>query len=342
MKITSNIPELSKREHFLKEQYLSFPARHLNLPCEVYEVADILSQAYDNQMTPQEFEKAPENSFIEEDLDCSLVRHMRYTPATWHTHEFFELLYVIHGSCDNYFNDHSISMTEGDICISAPGSSHAVSAFSDGDILLNVLIRKTTFERYFLGLMEEDDILSTFFRRALYEKSNIPYIIFHTKKDAKLKEIIQQASFDFHGNRRFKRQYLNTCLSLFFIELLRNYEHTVETPGMRQTSENIVFILKYIQQHYNSVTLKELSAFFNYSQRQIQRLLVNATGMSFMEIVQSKRMKTAEQLLTTTTLSVEEICEKTGYQSPNNFRRIFAKYHHQTPREYRNAHTPAE
>lgn len=331
------IPELSKRELLLRDIYLHSPHRALDKPCKVEDVDDILSCAYNNSMTAAEFEDAPENSFIEEDLDCSLVRHMRYTPATWHTHEFFELLYVINGSCENTFIGHSISMTSGDICISAPGSKHAVSAFDDNDLLLNILIRRSTFERYFMGLMEEDDILSSFFSRALYQQNNIPYIIFHTGEGIGLKKIIDRAMKDFSGNRRFKRQFLNTCLSEFFIELLRNYEHTVETPDIRQSgsSENIVFILRYIQKNYNHITLKELSSFFNYSERQLQRILYKATGMSFMEIVQKQKMKTAEQLLLTTDKSIEQISEEAGYLSTNNFRRIFEKYHNMNPREYR-------
>ncbi|MCR4744787.1 MAG: AraC family transcriptional regulator [Lachnospiraceae bacterium] len=337
MDIFNEFPELTKRELYLKEVFLSSPKRNLDKPCSVDEVHDILDIAYDNMMTAKEFEDAHEYNFIDKNLDCSLVRHMRYNPATWHKHEFFEILYVIHGSCKNYFSDHPIQMHKGDICISAPGSSHAVSAFNDSDIMLNILIRKTTFERYFMGLMEEDDILSSFFYRALYQKNKIPYILFHSGNDSTLKYIIGRALKDFRGSRRFKRQFLNTCLSEFFIELLRSYEHTVETSDFKRNglSENTVFLLRYIQQHYKDISLKDLSEFFNYSERQLQRILFKATGKNFMEIVQYQKMKSAEKMLTETNLSVEQICEESGYQSPNNFRRIFKNIHGITPHKFR-------
>ncbi|MCR5099719.1 MAG: AraC family transcriptional regulator [Butyrivibrio sp.] len=337
MDIFSEVPKLSKREQYLKEVFLNFHHRNLDKPCSVEGVQDILDIAYDNMMSAKEFEEAHEYNFIDKSLDCSLVRHMRYTPATWHNHEFFEILYVLHGSCENYFSEHAIHMQKGDICISAPGSTHAVSAFNDEDIMLNILIRRTTFERYFMGLMEEDDILSSFFHKALYQRDKIPYIIFHTENDSALKAIIKKASKDFHGNKRFKRQFLNNCLSEFFIELLRSYEHTVETPDIKRNSlsENTVFLLKYIQQHYKDISLKELSAFFNYSERQLQRILLNATGKNFMEIVQLQKMKAAEKMLIETDFSIEKICEESGYQSPNNFRRIFKNKHGITPHKFR-------
>jgi transcriptional regulator GlxA family with amidase domain len=95
-------------------------------------------------------------------------------------------------------------------------------------------------------------------------------------------------------------------------------------------------ILNYISANYASVNLKQLSARFNYSERQLQRIIMDATGISFRENIQNQKMQRAAVLLSGSDLSVASICEQTGYPSQNNFRKIFQRHYGMTPSEYRN------
>ena len=152
---------------------------------------------------------------------------------------------------------------------------------------------------------------------------------------------MQRAYDDYNKNRRFRRQFINTCLSEFFITLFRIHEHDIEIPLLyNAASSDLIYILQYIQEHYNTVTLNDLAKFFNFSKRHIQRMLENATDMSFKDLVQSLRMKEAARLLTNTTLSVEQISEKVGYSSGNNFRRIFSHHYGCSPRQFRKSIEP--
>lgn len=323
---------LNETEQKLKQLYTEFPNRYFQQPHTPDSVKDVFSLLNDH--TPSD--AIEEGLFISEGMDTAYVRHLRYLPAAWHRHEFFEVLYVINGSCLNSFANRTIEMCRGDICISAPGSEHAISAFSDDDMLLNILIRRSTFERSFLGLMDDDDILGEFFRRVLYSTEQIPFLLFHTARDEALLDIISKAYSDYMENQRFRRPMQNSLLTAFFVTLLRNHEDHVEVPQFSlRSSDKLVTLLRYIQSNYDSVTLKELSAVFSYSERQIQRMIETSTGLSFSEIVQRGRMKKAVSLLRETDLSIEEICGRAGYQSANNFRRIFYNHFGCTPREYR-------
>ena len=174
---------------------------------------------------------------------------------------------------------------------------------------MNVLIRKSTFEQSFFGLLEGDTILSDFFKRPFYQTSEIPYLLFHTGQDSVLSELIDRAYTECEQQKRYKKQMVNTLLSLFFINLFRRHEqHT------------------------------ELSSIFNYSERQLQRIIQNATGHTFIENIQNQKMKQASELLCNSTLPVSEISERSGFQSLNNFRKTFFRYFHMTPSEYRKSH----
>lgn len=277
-----------------------------------------------------------EANFIPTDLDCSFLRHLRYLPAFLHNHEFFEIVYVKQGSCFNYINGETVSLKAGDFCFHAPGTIHAIWAFSDEDIIYNIVIRQSTFAQYFLGLFSEADILSQFFAHVIYHSDEFPYLIFHTGNDKELVSIIEKAEMVYSNDERFKKQLLNALLAEFFAMLLRDHEKDVYVPtASKQTDDNLVFILHYMEEHFATVSLKELSNFFGYSERQLQRIIKKATGKTFMENIQLHRIKRAENLLQKSDLPVEQIALEVGYSSTNNFRKIFYKITGHMPNEYR-------
>lgn len=338
---------LNEIEQRLKNSYQKYPERHLDQPCNREDIDDIIAHAFSvNSIYPKQlmidshkkFEtNIQETTFIPKDMDIAFVRHMRYTPAFWHQHEFFELLFVLEGTCQNIFSDRSFELKKGDICIHAPGTIHTISAFQDNAILVNILVRKSTFDKSFLGLMEPDNVLSNFFRHAFYASKDIPYLLFHTKGDSELVQYIKKAEDEYHSLHRYRKQMINAVVSEFFIRLLQKYEHCIEVPNIHfnGNDNNLMFILRYMQSNYTTVTLKELSSIFNYSPRQLQRIILSATGMTFTENIQKQKIEMAARLLMETNKSVSEIGESLGYSSLNNFRKIFKKYFSVTPSEYR-------
>ena len=223
------------------------------------------------------------------------------------------------------------------LCIIAPGIIHAFSAFSDDDIILNIVIRKSTFESSFFGLLEGDDILSDFFKRVFYHTTEIPYLMFHTGINKTLPNYVSQAYREYQKNKRFKKQMINSILSEFFIVLFREHEQNISLPPihMNRSDENLMFILRYMQSNFATVSLKEMSKFFNYSERQLQRLILNATGMTFRENIQKQKITKATELLLHSTLPISQICEQLGFKSSNNFRKIFFHYYQMTPSDFR-------
>ena len=212
----------------------------------------------------------------------------------------------------------------------------SITAFSDDDIVYNIVIRQSTFAQYFLGLFSETDILSQFFQHVVYHSDEFPYLIFHAANDDELANIISKAEDLFSSDGRFKKQLLNAYLAEFFALLLRNHEKDVYVPTRsKQKDDNLVFILHYMEEHYDSISLSERSAFFGYSERQLQRIIKKATGKTFMENIQNHRIKQAENLLKNSDLSIEQIAISVGYSSTNNFRKIFKRITGSMPSKYK-------
>ena len=88
-----------------------------------------------------------------------------------------------------------------------------------------------------------------------------------------------------------------------------------------------------------TVTIPELLGGSGLSQRTFYRLWNQFYGESPKEMLQAKRMFTAEQLLTATTLRIQEISELCGFSSPIYFYQQFRKKHGCSPADYRRKNT---
>ncbi len=278
-----------------------------------------------------------EEAFFEESQDIVALKHYRYMPPTLHSHTFFELAYIVSGTLYNYIGDQCITLEAGDLLILAPGTTHAVYANRDDSIMINILIRSSTFEQHFMNVIPRHELLYDFFLKTLYRPSATPYLLFHTGDDKSLSSLILNMHREYNYNRRYKETALQALASLMLVTLLRNHETDVIIPGMNPSvmNEKTLLIIQYMQKHYTTVTLQELASFFNYSDRQIQRIITTATGKSFSDNIKQMRMLKSRELIRSTTLSVSEIADYLGYYDASNFRQTFKKYFGLTPGEYR-------
>ncbi len=278
-----------------------------------------------------------EDYFFDEGTDTVVHPHVSWFPPIWHVDHFFVVQIVLKGQMTSYVSQQTIRLKEGNVCIIAPNTRHAISCFSDACVI-KILIRKSTFDKAFLGLLQEkDSILARFFAHTLYSDSPHPFLYFSCGPDKELMEIIGRLLIEDSTHLAFRSHMLNSIMEQFFITLLRYHEKSIVFPEhttMHQ-NENLIFILKYIQEHPSSITLPEVARLFNYSERHIQRVLRASTGMSFTEIIQTIRMKEAARMLIHSKAPVSKIASDTGYTNMGNFRKIFRRTYGMTPLEYR-------
>lgn len=97
--------------------------------------------------------------------------------------------------------------------------------------------------------------------------------------------------------------------------------------------------ITFIITHYNTdISIQELAASCNISQSHFINLFKKQTGMAPHTYQQTLRLKNAMTLLTSTQLSVSDICMISGYQDPLYFSRIFHKQTGMSPKDYRQKH----
>lgn len=325
-------------EKALKEVYLACPELELQVPFHDKVIPKNLASSKRlilEQIFSEFRPELSEHYLIEEDADIQVIRHIRYLPANYHAHEFFEMIYVLNGSCYNFFENQTYELKKGDVVIIAPRTTHAISGFTDDLEAFNILIRKSTFNASFFGLLEDKDMLSHFFLNALYENSK-RFLYFHTKPAADLSEGILLMTEEINKMDVYSQRMLKNILDTFFIRLLRGLQtNQVSLDTEAGEESEIIDMLQYLQNHFAEVSIADLSKKFNYSQRQIARILKNKTGKTFSQLILEMKISKAKVYLKQTNLPIQEIAELVGYGDLSNFYRYFFKVTGCSPKQFR-------
>lgn len=280
-----------------------------------------------------------ENRFISLDKNVSLIKHPRYTPVFYHEHVFFEIIYVLSGTCTQIFEDQEIILKTGDLCIMAPNVTHAIKVFDDS-IIINILIRRSTFLDIFINTVRDQTQISIFFLNNIYEKNKIPYLLFHTGED----EIIRNYILDMYLEQELLDEYSDriicSILTIFFTQLIRLHKEHMEIANIQNEKtayETEVF--NYIMNNYAQLTLEELAKHFHFSVPYCSKLIKKISGITFSEFQENIRLQQAENYLLYTQMNVADISEKIGFKNSETFIRMFKRRHNTTPSKYRKQNT---
>lgn len=101
-------------------------------------------------------------------------------------------------------------------------------------------------------------------------------MLFSTDNSEEIKSALKNIFMECH----ISDSYSNTCvisrIHLFFSLLLRRYSDTIQFYDHQQnigSHANFTQVLQYIQNHYQTVTLDELSSAFHYNSSYLSRLI---------------------------------------------------------------------
>ena len=94
-------------------------------------------------------------------------------------------------------------------------------------------------------------------------------------------------------------------------------------------------ILHYIRHHYQNLTLRNLAAFFHYTEPYLSSLIKNNTGKTYTQLIKEIRIQQAKKYLQNTNLKIAEIAERIGYHSADHFTNTFCAEMGMPPSQWR-------
>jgi AraC-like DNA-binding protein/quercetin dioxygenase-like cupin family protein len=264
-----------------------------------------------------------------------LVKHNRYSPVFEHSHDSFEIILVLSGYCSNIIQGRRIKMSQGQLCFIAPNVTHAIEVFNDS-VIINIIIRKSTFDEIFFNLITTNDILSRFFLGNLFFIKPIEYLIFDIGSDPELMEIFFSLLIEQSREEKLSDRVIENKISLFFLLLVRKYgNRPITYENSAAIKERHWAIIVYIYNNFRIVTLSKVATRFNISLAHCSRLIEAITNKNFTTLIRDIRMKHAQVILTSSSARIYDISYTLGYENQETFIRAFKKYYGLTPTQYR-------
>ncbi|MBE1445122.1 response regulator [Paenibacillus sp. OAS669] len=95
-------------------------------------------------------------------------------------------------------------------------------------------------------------------------------------------------------------------------------------------------ILTYLHERYHEdISLGTLAQFVAMDLKYVSQLFKKKTGDTFVHYLHRLRIEQAQKLLETTRMPISEVGEKVGFLNDNYFIKIFRRFCHMTPQNYR-------
>ncbi|MGO4495626.1 helix-turn-helix domain-containing protein [Paenibacillus sp. 2RAB27] len=247
-----------------------------------------------------------------------------------HFHSTYEIFYLMSGKRTFFIKDRTMIIEEGDVVIISPNILHRTT---------NTEMPK--HERLIVNIHESQmtsvngayrDIFQPLFEHA--------YFIIKCPLQDKIaiesvaQSIMQEMQEKKPGFEMFAQTLVLQLLIICCRHVKQNAIEPLDTPSPMH--ERILEVVRYMNTHYmQDLPLHLLAEKFYVSPYYLSRFFKEATGFTFVEYLNSVRIKEAKKLLEQTSLKVSMIARKVGFGSVTHFGRVFKLVTGHAPLYYR-------
>jgi AraC-like DNA-binding protein/mannose-6-phosphate isomerase-like protein (cupin superfamily) len=263
--------------------------------------------------------------------------HPRFLKVVEHSHNFIEMIFVYSGQCRQMINGKKVTLQEGDVCFLDTNVKHSIETAKENDIIINCIMRPSYFDTAFLGRLSENDVLSGFFIRSIYQTKEFnEYIIFPFQKSSKIKQLMVDILCEYFDKTLCSTEVINSYIIVLFAELLRSYKNTINEQNFYSLKNiKISDIILYIENNYKTATLESTAKHFYFNSSYLSTIIKKLTGQNFLDILHEIKIKNAYILLRNSDISIAEVANHVGYSNMSFFYKIFKNKYGVTPAKFR-------
>lgn len=285
---------------------------------------------------------------------CSISAEAR--SLCMHTHDFYEIAYVMEGWGIHHTDTASQMIREGDFLFLSPGASHCIVSSPDESIprvrICNCLFTAAFFQPVIRRFLDLTRLKDTSLFRLLSAHS--PFCLFLPDNEAQavrtsVRSIQQEINRSngpsaVSGRERPDPTYSSVIIAnhllSFLLETGRIYDSRLNHRLLTGRNDRMLQELTdFIRSNLDlPLTLPALAQRVHFSPEYLSRYFKRHTGQTLHSYILLLRMKKAEDLLLHTSYPITEIGYLCGFTSASNFRKYFTKNFGVSPREYRKQH----
>ena len=253
-----------------------------------------------------------------------------------HRHDFFEMAYLYSGDCYCGMGDTEYKMKPGTIWLYNTQASHSICVADENTNLINILIRKSTFDTTLLPMIKSNDLFLNFFLNSIYNDSEEPICMqFQVEEGSTLQEKLFGIVNEYVRDDPYSQSIMQFFFCAALMELSRQYRNIIRTDDTEKEGLSVEQIVTYISDHSSSVTLQSTAEHFHYSTAYISRLISQRTNKTFSAWLSEFKVQKASAFLKSTDLELEKIAQMVGYMERRSFEKAFKQHMGITPSQYR-------
>lgn len=259
-----------------------------------------------------------------------------------HSHEFFELVYVIEGSGSHIYQEKVFTIKEGDVFIIEPEKIHGFEVGNHEHLkVYNLLFQPKFLKQEIESLSHLESFLSFFYvepflRETVHFKD---HLILTYKQQSEMMILLQKIAQEYKHKENGYQILIKTRMLELFILLSRYYENTSTQKIIMdcEYKEIIEQICKFITLHYNRpLTLEQVSKLSGMSKSNFTSKFKEIVGHTFIEYRNEIRINQAKKMLAHTNEKIIFIASEVGFEDISHFNRTFKEYSKMSPSKYRN------
>ncbi|MCD9021650.1 AraC family transcriptional regulator [Cohnella silvisoli] len=262
-----------------------------------------------------------------------------------HDHEFYELVYIVHGHAAHYFENKYYPLHAGDMILIQPGQFHTY-VLDEGTSfeLINCLFLPDLLEREWRNAIDPQDHIEAFLLHPFIKREDEfhPRISMELADARRIEKLLEEMLEEQAQNKAFVKTVIRLKLFELFHLMIRLQDEVYQKEKLANSQPNdfrMVTIRKIHQflaeNSEQKHCIDQLASLLGVSSRHLNRLFKQDTGKTVMEMLHYVRIERAKQLLMHTNDKVVDIAAKVGYEDTSFFTKLFIRKVKCSPGKYR-------
>lgn len=248
-----------------------------------------------------------------------------------HFHSSYEIFYLMSGKREFFIKDRTMVIQEGDVMIVAPNILHRTTNTETPEHERLIANLHTSYMMQVNGTYS--DVLQPLFDQE--------YLIVRCPLHERM--LMDDIALQIKGELESKKPGFEMYMQVLVLQLLiiccRHTHQNENLEALKSPSpmhERISEIVRYINSHYaQALSLQFVAEKFYISPYYLSRFFKEATGFTFVEYLNSVRVKEAKKLLEQSKMKIHLIAKKVGFGSVTHFGRVFRSVTGHNPMYYR-------
>jgi AraC-like DNA-binding protein len=260
-----------------------------------------------------------------------------------HAHEYFQVCYVLKGSCRHELNGKDSILIKGDLFSVPPQFEHRIEVIQGQEIKLVLIdFMPHLLDSSLITLRSMETFADFIFNQPFVTLNNmlLPKLNLTVQGQREAESLIsgmlREVAEQHDGFALMIKADLMRLLVIAGREYARFVEQRPEEQLLKNNRKYFEAALAYIEQHYHrEIKLSEAASVAAMSVTYFSTMFKWMMGRSFVEHLNDLRVNAAMQQLQQTQSTIEEIAYRTGFNHLTHFHRIFKKISGTTPAQFR-------